>query len=135
LAACRYYHSYWRLAPGEVLRIVARPPPCRAWNFQLNNHWMESLDYRYHQVHTNSTLARPDDDAPHCYTLIVSHEDPNSDGHFRGNWIETTGHKCGTMCFRWIAPRVPDEQLPHPKAHVLSLETLLRMHPAEGSGH
>ena len=87
------------------------------------------------QVHTNSTLARPDDDAPHCYTLIVSHEDPNSDGHFRGNWIETTGHKCGTMCFRWIAPRVPDEQLPHPKAHVLSLETLLRMHPAEGSGH
>ena len=43
----RYYHSYWKLSAGEVLRIRARPPPCRCWNFQLNNHWMESLDYRY----------------------------------------------------------------------------------------
>ena len=42
----RYYHSYWKLSAGEVLRIRVRPPPCRCWNCQLNNHWMESLDYR-----------------------------------------------------------------------------------------
>ena len=128
----RYYHSYWRLAPGEVLRIRARPPPCRAWNFQLNNHWMESLDYRYHRVHTNSTLARPDEDDPGAVTILVSHSDPNADGVFRGNHIETVGHTCGTMCFRWIAPRVPDELLPHPVAEVLSFDELMR---TDASGH
>jgi hypothetical protein len=42
----RYYHSHWRLLPGEALIIRAQPPECNAWNFQLNNYWMESLDYR-----------------------------------------------------------------------------------------
>ena len=121
----RYYHSAWRLGPGEVLRIRARPAPCRAWNFQLNNHWMESLDYRYHNVHTNSTLARPDDDDDASYTILVAHDDPNADGCFRGNWIQTTGHECGTMCFRWIAPRVPDDQLVHPKTDVCTLDALM----------
>ena len=81
---------------------------------------MESLDYRYHTVHTNSSLARPNDDDDSSYTIIVSHEDPNSGGHFYGNWIETTGHECGTS--EAIFPLTPHELLtacltpdtPHP---------------------
>lgn len=121
----RYYHSYWRLEPGQVLRIRARPPPCRCWNFQLNNHWMESLDYRHHTVHTNSTLARPDDDDAHAVSILVCEDDPNAHGRWRGNWIETVGHTCGTCCFRWVAPEVSDDELPHPRVELLSWAELL----------
>lgn len=44
--AIRYYHSYWALEPGQALLIEATPPQCSTWNFQLNNYWMESLDFR-----------------------------------------------------------------------------------------
>ena len=141
----RYYHSYWRLpASGTpsgdwAMVITAKPPPCRMWNFQLNNHWMESLDYRHHVVHTNSTLARPDEDGSGGYTIIVCAHDPHAHpphahpphahhlggGRFLGNWLETTGHEGGTMCFRWVAPQVPDESLPHPKVEILPVKELL----------
>ena len=58
------------------------------------------------------------------YTLLVSHADPNADGTFRGNFISTVGHQQGTMCFRWVAPRVPDAELPHPLVEVLRTEQL-----------
>ena len=116
----RYYHSYWRLGPDESLVITARPPACRMWNFQLNNHWMESLDYRHNPVHTNSTLARADAADAGAYTVIISHTDPNGgpDG-FRGNWISTVGHSCGTMCWRWVAPAVDGAELPNPQVEVV----------------
>ena len=90
-----YYHSHWALAEDEALIIEAKPPDCEYWNFQLNNYWMESLDYRYHRIHTNKALARYENDG--SVRLIVAHRDPNLP-----NWIETAGHDCGTMCFRWV---------------------------------
>ena len=116
----RYYHSYWRLRPSQVLVITFTPPPCRCWNFQLNNHWMESLDYRYYDVHTNSDLAWTQPDGS-C-TIVVSIDDPPDDHtrHSSGrNWLVTAGHTCGTMCFRYVAPRLPpDQPLPHPRVEV-----------------
>ena len=114
-----------RIAEGQALCIKVRPPPCRCWNFQLNNHWMESLDYRYHPVHTNNTLARADDAEADAYTIIVAHADPNTDGIFRGNWISTVGHACGTMCFRFVAPKVVDAELPHPHVSLVPFEALI----------
>jgi hypothetical protein len=92
-----YYHSYWRLQPGEALVIEANPPACDHWNFQLNNHWMESLDYRHHRIHVNSKTAHYEHDG--ALRIIVAHDDP---GH--PNWIRTDGHTFGTMCFRWVRP-------------------------------
>ena len=92
-----YYHSYWRLAPDEALVIDATPPPCDHWNFQLNNHWMESLDYRYFRIHINTATVVPRPDG--SLRIVVAHTDPGVP-----NWIETAGHTFGTMCFRWVRP-------------------------------
>jgi len=95
-----YYHSYWRLEPDEALVIEVVPPPCDYWNFQLNNHWMESLDYRYFPIHVNKHSAKYDPDG--TVRVVVAHEDPGV-----GNWLDTCGHDRGTMCWRWIRPERP----------------------------
>ncbi len=103
-----YYHSYWALGPEEALVIEAEPPPCDAWNFQLDNHWMESLDYRFHRVHVNHHTAVYHDDG--SVRIVVAHEDPGVP-----NWIETAGHDRGTMCLRWIRA----EHHPQPRCRVV----------------
>jgi len=52
--------------------IEATPPECRHWNFQLNNYWMESLDYRYFDVWVNKHMANYGKDGSIC--LVVAHE-------------------------------------------------------------
>src|SRR4051812_18781023 len=91
-----YYHSHWQLQPDEALVIEVTPPECRHWNFQLNNYWMESLDYRFFPIHLNKHTARAAPDG--SVRIVVAHEDPGVP-----NWIDTVGHTSGTMCFRWVA--------------------------------
>jgi hypothetical protein len=90
-----YYHGYWELAPDEALLVEVTPPRCDYWNFQVNNWWMESLDYRYHRIALNGHQARPEADG--SVRLVVAHADPGLP-----NWLETAGHARGTMCLRWI---------------------------------
>ncbi|MEM9557338.1 MAG: hypothetical protein AAGC60_23975 [Acidobacteriota bacterium] len=113
-----YYHSYWQLGPDEALVIEAEPPPCESWNFQLNNWWMESLDYRYFQIHVNRHTAvyRPGGGV----RVIVAHRDPGRD-----HWIDTAGHDRGTMCWRWQRPRVDDP--PTPRCRVLPFAELAEL--------
>lgn len=108
-----YYHSYWKLGPDEALVIDARPPPCDHFNFQLNNHWMESLDYRFHHIHLNSKTARYRPDG--SVRVVVAHDDPGVP-----NWIETVGHALGTMCWRWVRPADLDGA-PEPHCRVVKL--------------
>ena len=108
-----YYHSHWSLVADEALLIEVTPPPCEYWNFQLNNYWMESLDYRYHDIHTNKHLAQYEADG--SVRLVVAHEDPGLP-----NWIDTAGHMSGTMCFRWVRA----ESHPEPGTRVLKLDEL-----------
>ena len=88
-----YLHGWWELAPHETLQIHTSIPDCEGWNFQLNNIWMESLDYRHHNIHTNNGLAQLNHDG--SVTLIIS---PTAQS---GNWIDTAGHEKGTMLWRW----------------------------------
>jgi len=113
-ASIIYYHSHWKLAPDEALIIEVKPPECDTWNFQLNNYWMESLDYRYHNICINKAGAVYNKDG--SVTVVVSHQDP---GH--PNWIETCGHTEGTMCWRWY--RMKPGVLPvEPGCHVVKIK-------------
>ncbi len=108
-----YYHSYWRLAPDEALVIEATPPPCDYWSFQLANHWLESLDYRYFPVHLNAFMAKLRDDG--SVRVVVSRENPGVD-----NWLDTCGHELGTMCWRWVGA----SEFPQPQTRVVPLAEL-----------
>jgi hypothetical protein len=109
-----YYHSHWALEDDEALLIeVESVPDCDFWNLQINNYWMESLDYRYHQICLNKHSARYNDQGG--VTLILSARDPGL-----ANWLETTGHRQGTLCLRWVGASEPV----HPTTHVVKLENL-----------
>src|SRR5580658_2581074 len=89
-----YLHGYWQLQPDEALIIETTPPECEFWNFQLDNYWMESLDYRYAPVWVNSHTANYNADG--SVTLTIARAN-------RGfsNWIDTDGHTSGSMLLRW----------------------------------
>jgi len=109
-----YYHSCWALADDEALVVeVDRVPACEFWNFQINNYWMESLDYRYHDICLNKHSARLD--ARGGVTVILSARDPGLP-----NWLETAGHGSGTMCWRWVGAAHPV----HPRTRVVKTALL-----------
>lgn len=89
-----YLHGYWKLAPGEALVIETPVPDCTFWNFQVDNIWFESLDYRHHKVHVNAHSAKLNPDG--SLTIVVAARDPGF-----GNWVDTAGHDHGTMLLRW----------------------------------
>jgi hypothetical protein len=109
----RYYHSYWRLPHGKALVIRTPVPECEHYNFQLNNYWLESLDYRYHRITLNKATAELEPDG--TLLIVVAHEDP---GH--PNWIETARHTEGTMTLRWISA----QQHPQPTTEVVDQAVL-----------
>ena len=100
----KFRHGYFQLDDHEALVIRATPPPCFYWNAQVDNLWMESLDYRNHNITVNKHTARYEDDG--SVILVISHSDPGV-----GNWLSTAGHRHGGIGLRWNQPEydvVPD---------------------------
>lgn len=108
-----YYHSYFRLEADEALVIDATPPRCEYWNFQLNDYWLESLDYRYARIHINKHTARYRPNG--SVRVVVAHRDPGAD-----NWLSTTGHTQGTMTWRWVRA----DAHPEPATRVVPLASV-----------
>ncbi len=94
-----YAHAYWELAENEAWVIEVTPPDCYYWNFQLDNWWMESLDYRFQQVSVNKHSAKFESDG--SVRIICAARDPGV-----GNWIDTCGHSEGTALLRWAGASV-----------------------------
>lgn len=105
-----YLHGWWELEDGEALEITTNIADCEGWNFQLNNIWMESLEYRYHPIHTNNALCDYNEDG--TVTIVVSDKNPGY-----GNWLKTCGHRRGTMLFRWTGA----DEHPVPQTRVVKI--------------
>jgi hypothetical protein len=105
-----YYHSYFELADDEALVVDLQPPECEYWNFQLANYWLESLDFRYYQIHLNQHTATYKEDG--SVRVVISNTDPGVP-----NWLNTTGHSTGTMCVRWLGAK----EHPTPQVRLVKL--------------
>jgi hypothetical protein len=110
-----YAHGYFQIAADEAWVIRVRPPACRYWNFQVDNWWMESLDYRHLRVAVNKHEARLDPDGQ--LTLVVAERDVGA-----GNWLDTAGHGAGTVLLRWVGA----SEHPLPVCRVVKLDALVR---------
>ncbi len=109
----RYYHGYWELAPDEALVIESEVPDCVFWNFQLDNYWMESLEYRWLPVWVNKHSAKYNPDG--SVTIVIADQDPGI-----GNFIYTDHHLSGTMLLRWVSATSD----PQPRCRVVKLASL-----------
>jgi len=89
-----FRHGYWTLEPGQALVVTVPKVEAYYWNFQLNNIWEESLDYRHLQVTVNKHTATYEDDGT-C-RIIIADDDPGT-----GNWMDTSAHRHGTMGLRY----------------------------------
>jgi hypothetical protein len=106
----KYLHGYWKIAADEVWIVRATVPKARWWNFQLDNWWMETLDYVHHNIQINSSHVTPEKDG--TVVFAIASRDPGF-----GNWIDTSGHTSGTALVRVLEP----ESAPSAQCKVIKL--------------
>lgn len=81
------------LAAGEALVIDLTPPQTRYWGLQVCDRWFQAYPQRRSNLNDRAVTYRPDGSVQ----LVLSDGDP---GH--PNWLDTSGHRIGTMFFRWL---------------------------------
>jgi hypothetical protein len=95
--------------------IDSQVPECEIWNFQLDNYWMESLDYRFLPACWNKRTAKYNADG--TLTFVIAARDPGL-----GNYMDTAGHGCGSMLLRWTRAKTH----PQPRCRVVKLASLVQ---------
>jgi hypothetical protein len=111
----KWQMAYLHLQPHEALIVEFVPPECDFWNIALHNHWMESLDYRYHQIALNSATATAASDG--SVRCVVAHRDPGVD-----NWLDLAGHTNAVLGVRWVGSAVEESVVP--STRVVNIDSL-----------
>lgn len=107
------HFCYFDLEPDEALVIRVTPPDCRYWNFELDNYWMNSVDYRYRLSSINGQQAEYSGDG--SVVIVVANCDPGI-----RNWLDTGGHTVGLLINRWVE----STESPTPATEVVKLGDL-----------
>lgn len=97
----KWHQAYFDLADDEALVVEVTPPACDYWMIALHNHWMETLDYVHHQSTLNCHSAKLEPDG--SVRFVIADRDPGVP-----NWLDTAGHRHGTVGVRWVGPDVVD---------------------------
>lgn len=99
LASQRSSIGHYELAEHEAMVVsVPRCEECSYQAVQIGSDWYASTDYETHQ--TSLTKAQAESDPDGVMRFVVS-EHPPYDGAPIANWLETTGHRTGSMMLRW----------------------------------
>lgn len=91
--------GHYELAEDEALVVeVPRCDDCSYQGIQVGSDWYASTDYETHQ--TSLTKAQAVTDPDGVMRFVIS-EKPPLDGRPIANWLETTGHRTGSLMLRW----------------------------------
>ncbi len=74
------------------------------WGLELTNYWFEPLSYGDHRSNVNNGSVKLEEDG----SVRVVIADSSSGA---SNWIDTRGHREGTMLFRWSRSDKPVPKL------------------------
>src|SRR4051794_32997607 len=100
LASQRSSIGHYELADDEALIIsVPRCDDCSYQGAQVGSDWYASTDYETHQ--TSLTKAQAVTDPDGVMRFVVSQRPPTGEGQAIANWLETTGHRTGSLMLRW----------------------------------
>jgi hypothetical protein len=100
LASQRSSIGHYELAEDEAL-IVSVPEcgDCSYQAIQVGSDWYASTDYETHQTSLTKAQAVTDPDGK--MRFVISEGSPAGEGRAIANWLETTGHRTGSMMLRW----------------------------------
>ena len=101
----RFASGHFDLAEDESITVELTPADVPYWGLAITNYWFEPLDYGGRGSHLNNrTVAyEPDGSA----RIVISSQRPGR----CPNWIDTRGHRVGTMIFRWSRTDLPLPEL------------------------
>ncbi len=96
----RFACGYFRLEPDEALELRFAPVPVPYWGLCLTSYWYEPLAWEQAGSAINDRSAIRGADG--SVRAVVAARDPGCP-----NWLDTKGHREGTMVFRWSRSREP----------------------------
>jgi hypothetical protein len=104
-----YSSGTLQLAADQALVMEGKLPASTFANVMLWNVHMQTLDYRHRRCSLNSDQIQTG--ADHSYRIVFADRDPGV-----ANWIDTQGHRQGTIFWRFL---LPDEEPETPRCRVM----------------
>ncbi|WP_232681019.1 hypothetical protein [Nocardioides sp. R-C-SC26] len=98
LSSQRSAIGHYELDDDQAMIVsVPRCDDCTYQGIQIGSDWYVSTDYETHQTSLTKSQAVTDPDG--VMRFVISERPPS--GSPIANWLETTGHRTGSMMLRW----------------------------------